>query len=69
MSERVICVAFCNRWRPVDVCFAPEAVELLHRREMSRRAMCGRLRVGKKNLHFCSVGRRSHVFGLFVRYT
>jgi hypothetical protein len=27
-------------------------------------AMCGRLRVGKSFLHVCSVGRRSHVFGL-----
>jgi hypothetical protein len=28
------------------------------------RAMCGRLRVGKRNLHVCSIGRCSHVFGL-----
>ena len=26
--------------------------------------MCGRLRVGKKNLHVCSLGRCGHVFGL-----
>jgi hypothetical protein len=28
------------------------------------RAMCGRLRVGKKNLHVAAFGRSSHVFGL-----
>jgi hypothetical protein len=32
-------------------------------------AMCGRLPVGKGFLHVCSVGRCSHVFGLFVRFT
>ena len=30
----------------------------------SKRAMCGRLRVGKDFLHECSIGRCSHVFGL-----
>ena len=34
-----------------------------------RRAMCGRLRVGKDFLHECSIGRCSHVFGLCVRFT
>ena len=28
------------------------------------RAMCGRLRVGKENLHVAGLGRCSHVFGL-----
>ena len=32
-------------------------------------AMCGRLLVGKGFLHVCSLGRCSHVFGLFVRHT
>ena len=32
---------------------------------MTLRAMCGRLRVGKDFLHVCSIGRCSHVFGLF----
>ncbi len=34
-------------------------------------AMCGRLRVGKENLHVAGVGRCSHVFGLLgaVRMT
>ena len=27
-------------------------------------AMCGRLRVGKENLHVTALGRCSHVFGL-----
>jgi hypothetical protein len=27
-------------------------------------AMCGRLRVGKENLHVAGLGRCSHVFGL-----
>ena len=31
--------------------------------------MCGRLPVGKDILHVCSVGRCSHVFGLFARLT
>ena len=35
----------------------------------SRWAMCGRLRVGKKNLHLSSIGRCGHVFGLPARYT
>ncbi len=29
-----------------------------------KRAMCGRLRVGKENLHVAGFGRCSHVFGL-----
>jgi hypothetical protein len=33
------------------------------------RAMCGRLRVGKDFLHVADLGRCSHVFGLFVRFT
>jgi hypothetical protein len=32
-----------------------EATEVLHRREMTRRAMCGRLRVGKENLHVAAL--------------
>ncbi len=32
-------------------------------------AMCGRLRVGKSFLHVCSIGRCSHVFGLWMRFT
>ena len=35
----------------LNVCFAPEATGLLHRHELQRWAMCGRLRVGKENLH------------------
>jgi hypothetical protein len=31
------------------------------------RAMCGRLRVGKENLHVAGLGRCSHVFGLLAR--
>jgi hypothetical protein len=34
-----------------------------------RSAMCGRLRVGKDFLHARRLGRCSHVFGLFVRFT
>jgi hypothetical protein len=36
---------------PVDVRFAPKATEVLRCREMTRCAMCGRLRVGKSFLH------------------
>jgi hypothetical protein len=32
--------------------------------QATRRAMCGRLRVGKENLHVAGLGRCSHVFGL-----
>jgi hypothetical protein len=31
--------------------------------------MCGRLRVGKRFLHVCSIGRCSHVSGLSARHT
>src|SRR5262249_5171090 len=34
-----------------------------------KRAMCGRLLVGKSFVHGCSSGRSSHVFGLSVRFT
>jgi len=33
----------------------PKATKIARRRNMSRRAMCGRLRVGKKNLHFAAM--------------
>ncbi len=50
------------RFTPISDCRADIAVGLL-------RAMCGRLRVGKSFLHVCSIGRCSHVFGLFARFT
>jgi hypothetical protein len=31
-------------------------------------AMCGRLRVGKDNLHVAELSRCSHVFGLLARF-
>ena len=37
--------------------------------ELTLRAMCGRLRVGKDFLHERSIGRCSHVFGLLMRFT
>ena len=36
---------------PTDVRFAPKATQLLPCRKVTLRAMCGRLRVGKENLH------------------
>ena len=48
------CVATAPKHPPVDVRFTP---------------MCGRLRVGKKNLRACSLGRCGHVFGLSMRLT
>src|SRR5260370_18023711 len=33
-----------------------------------RSAMCGRLRVGKENLHVARRGRCGHVFGLLARF-
>jgi len=46
-----------------DVCFLPASG---HRAvtQSQLRAMCGRLRVGKENLHERSIGRCGHVFGL-----
>jgi hypothetical protein len=35
----------------------------------TKRAMCGRLRVGKDFLRRSSTGRCGHVFGLLVRFT
>src|ERR1039457_691964 len=49
--------------------FGPKADKLLQCRDCPLCAMCGRLRVGKGFLHFCSIGRCSHVFGLLVRHT
>jgi hypothetical protein len=45
--------------------FAPIATELTRCRELTRSAMCGRLRVGKAFLHVC---RCSHVFGLLAAH-
>jgi cation transport regulator ChaC len=35
--------------------FAPEATQLLRGREMTRCAMCGRLRIGKENFHVAAL--------------
>jgi hypothetical protein len=51
---------------PTIYCPLSKATSLLRAREMTRRAMCGRLRIGKDFLHACSIGRSSHVFGLFA---
>jgi len=56
-----------SRLQP-DVRSDPKADELLRANELSRRAMCGRLRIGKDFLHAYSIGRSSHVFGLRVRH-
>jgi CRP-like cAMP-binding protein len=53
----------------VHVRFAPKATHIVWRRNMSRWAMCGRLRVGKNFLHVSSIGRCGHVFGLLARFT
>jgi hypothetical protein len=50
--------------RLARVRYAPITDKIARRSEMTRCAMCGRLRVGKSILHVCSVGRCSHVFGL-----
>jgi hypothetical protein len=47
---QVTSVALSNRRRTVDFRYAPLASEDAWRCNMSRRAMCGRLRVGKENL-------------------
>jgi hypothetical protein len=46
----------------------PIAPELMRWGELTRCAMCGRLRVGKDKLDVCSAGRCSHVFGLLARF-
>jgi len=39
----------------IDVRFTPDATKLLRSSEMTRCAMCGRLRVGKENLHVAAL--------------
>jgi hypothetical protein len=54
---------------PINVrCYSNSDI-IVRRSEVTLRAMCGRLRVGKDFLHECSIGRYSHVFGLCVRFT
>jgi hypothetical protein len=48
---RVKSAVLCNRRLPVNFRYALLATELVSRCNMSRRAMFGRLRVGKENLH------------------
>ena len=52
-----------------DVRYTSNSHQILQSSEMSLRAMCGRLRVGKDFLHECSIGRCGHVFGLRMRFT
>ena len=53
-----------------NVRYAPDSDRSSHESELTRSAMCGRLRVGKSLLHvFSSLGRCSHVFGLLARHT
>ena len=47
----VTSVTLCDRWLPIDFRYAPLATEVMRRCKMTLRAMCGRLRVGKKNRH------------------
>ena len=51
-------------WHRVDFRFTAIATDVVRCHQMTRWAMCGRLRVGKDFLHECSIGRCSHVFGL-----
>jgi putative tryptophan/tyrosine transport system substrate-binding protein len=53
--------------RPVDTRDAGEIERAIA--AFAQSAMCGRLRVGKDFLHARRLGRCSHVFGLFVRFT
>ena len=55
--------------RLARVRYAPITDKIARRSEMTRCAMCGRLRVDKDFLHVCSIGRCSHVFGLRMRFT
>ena len=69
LPEWVIRVGGVRGRASLHVRFTPKATELLRGSETTRCAMCGRLRVGKGNLHVASPGRCSHVFGLLMRFT
>ena len=47
-----------------NVRFAPQSGQSADMLACPLCAMCGRLRVGKENLHVTALGRCSHVFGL-----
>jgi hypothetical protein len=54
---------------PINVrCYSNSDI-IVRRSEVTLRAMCGRLRVGKDFFHECSIGRCGHVFGLLMRFT
>jgi hypothetical protein len=57
--------AISSQQRKADM----SADQTRRRSKMTLWAMCGRLRVGKDFLHERSIGRCSHVFGLWVRFT
>ena len=50
---------------PINVRCDSNSDMIVRRIEVTLRAMCGRLRVGKDFLHECSIGRCGHVFGLY----
>ena len=53
---------------PVNVRCCSNSAIIIRRSAVTLRAMCGRLRVGKENLHVAGLGRCSHVFGLLMRF-
>ncbi len=57
-----------SRPRLVHVRFNSDSDRQPSNRDLALRAMCGRLRVGKENLHVAGLGRCSHVFGLLMRF-
>ena len=52
---------------PINVrCYSDSDI-IVQLQQRTKRAMCGRLRVGKGFLYVCSIGRCGHVFGLYQR--
>src|SRR6478609_4071715 len=60
----VICCRFGRDRLSTNVRFASIPTVNSGLWDLSRCAMCGRLRVDKDFLHVCGIGRCSHVFGL-----
>jgi hypothetical protein len=60
--------ASSSAFAPKGIRFPPVSGHFHRGSVLPRCAMCGRLRVGKENLHVAGVGRCSHVFGLLARF-
>jgi hypothetical protein len=52
-----------------DIRYAPDSGAKADIAGLPLRAMCGRLRVDKENLHFAALVGAAMCFGLFARFT